>query len=296
VIGLSVWAAGASHTLLTWRRTAHRTPVAQLRLALYRGGPQADARRMLDRPGVARRDRLELEPSEAVRELQGAILRQEPELHASRLGLDGGPSADDVERATALTPTALRRTMPTGTVTFLFSDIEGSSALWEQAGTEMAAALVRHDEIVRTAINSHDGWIFSVGGDGFGVAFARAADALASAIDAQRALQQAAWPRPIELRVRIGIHTGEAEERDGTYLGHPVNVAARLMAAAVGGQILVSDVTAAVLGGVMGAELIDLGRQRLRGLVDPVGASCVRADGLAWVEPSLIVRDAFVGR
>ena len=81
--------------------------------------------------------------------------------------------------------------MPTGTVTFLFSDIEGSSALWEQAGTEMAAALVRHDEIVRTAINRHGGWIFSVGGDGFGVAFACAADALASAIDAQRALQQA---------------------------------------------------------------------------------------------------------
>ena len=92
-----------------------------------------------------------------------------------------------------------------------------------------------------------------------------------------------------------GIHTGEAEEHDGTYLGHPVNVAARLMAAAAGGQIMVSDVTAAVIGGVTGAELIDLGRQRLRGLVDPVGASCVRAEGLAWVEPSLIARDALVG-
>ena len=102
--------------------------------------------------------------------------------------------------------------------------------------------------------------------------------------------------RPIELRVRIGIHTGKAEERDGTYLGHPVNVAARLMAAAGGGQIVVSDVTAAALGSVQGAELIDLGRQRLRGLVDPVAASCVRAEGIAWVEPSLIVADTFVGR
>ena len=91
------------------------------------------------------------------------------------------------------------------------------------------------------------------------------------------------------------MHTGQAEERDGTYLGHPVNVAARLMDTAAGGQIVVSDVTAAAIGDVTGAELIDLGRQRLRGLVDPVGASCVSADGLAWVEPSLIVADAFVG-
>ena len=125
-----------------------------------------------------------------------------------------------------------RRTIPTGTVTFLFSDIEGSSTFWEQAGSAMAAALARHDEIVRAAIDRHGGWIFSVGGDGFGVAFARAADALASAIDAQRALQHEAWPGPVELRVRMGMHTGEAEERDGTYFGHSVNVAARLMAAA----------------------------------------------------------------
>ena len=160
----------------------------------------------------------------------------------------------------------------------------------------MAAALARHDEIVRAAIDRHGGWIFSVGGDGFGVAFARAGDALASAIDAQRALQHEAWPGPVELRVRMGMHTGEAEERDGTYFGHSVNVAARLMAAAAGGQIIVSEVTTAVIGDVTAAELVDLGRQRLRGLVDPVGASCVKADGLASVDQPIGLRDAVVGR
>ena len=157
---------------------------------------------------------------------------------------------------------------PSGVVTFLFTDIEGSTRRWEADADAMRAALLAHDEVLRTAIEAHDGFLFSHTGDGVVAAFASPRSAVDAAIAAQRAL---------ELPVRMGIATGEAELRDGDYFGTVLNRAARVMAAGHGGQILVADSTAVLLSGV---DLVDLGPRRLRDVPTPVGVFQVRAPGL----------------
>src|SRR6478672_3321333 len=107
--------------------------------------------------------------------------------------------------------------LPTGTVTFLFTDLEGSTRLWEEQPGAMARALPRHDEILRDAVEAHHGSIVKSTGDGVHAVFAAAPDAVAAAIDAQLALTGEEWPDGLPLRVRMGIHTGEAELRDGDY-------------------------------------------------------------------------------
>ena len=152
---------------------------------------------------------------------------------------------------------------PSGTVTFLFTDVEGSTRMWEQYEAEMAVALELHDEIVRASIDEHDGFVFSTAGDAFAAAFARAEDALGAARRAQEALGSASWPADSVIRVRMGIHTGEAQERDGDYFGPVLNRAARIMSAGHGGQVLVSASTAAMVGH---DGLIELGEHRLKDL------------------------------
>jgi predicted ATPase/class 3 adenylate cyclase len=156
---------------------------------------------------------------------------------------------------------------PSGTVTFLFTDIEGSTRLWETAPEDMGAALLRHDAIVHSAVEAHDGFVFASGGDGFAVAFGRAGEAVRAAVAMQDALGVEAWPAATPIRVRMAIHTGEAVERDGDFYGTPVNQTARLMAVGHGGQILVSAVTAGLVGPAVG--LGDLGSHRLRDLSAP---------------------------
>src|SRR6188472_4508189 len=158
---------------------------------------------------------------------------------------------------------------PSGVVTFLFTDIGGSTRRWESDAEEMRSALVAHDKALPTAIEAHDGFLFSHTGDGVVAAFASPKSAVDAAIAAQRVL---------ELPVRMGIATGEAELRDGDYFGAVLNRAARVMAAGHGGQILVADSTAVLLSGV---ELTDLGPRRLRDVPIPVGVFQVRAPGLA---------------
>jgi predicted ATPase len=155
---------------------------------------------------------------------------------------------------------------PSGTVTFLFTDIEGSTRLWESAPDAMRTALARHDEIVRGAIDKHSGYVFATGGDGYGAAFGRAHDALAAAGDAQTGLAVERWPEGAVLRVRMGLHTGEVHERGGDYLGPAVNRAARIMAAGHAGQVLVSATTAGLVGV---AGLVDLGEHVFAGLDTP---------------------------
>jgi predicted ATPase/class 3 adenylate cyclase len=157
---------------------------------------------------------------------------------------------------------------PSGTVTFLFTDIEGSTRLWQADETAMRAAVSRHDELIRKTVAEHGGTVFSTGGDGFGVAFPAASTALAAALAAQRILESEEWPTANPLRARMGIHTGEAELRDGDYFGTAVNRAARLTAIGHGGQVLVSSLTAELLGD--GVALVDLGEQRLRDLDRPM--------------------------
>jgi predicted ATPase len=151
-------------------------------------------------------------------------------------------------------------------VTFLFTDIEGSTRLWEHEPAAMRAALARHDAIVQRAIEAHGGYVFATGGDGSAAAFARPPDAIAAAESAQAKLHGEAWPDGAALRVRMGVHTGVVEERDGDYFGPAVNRAARIMAIGHGGQILCSSVTAGLLDGT---ELVDLGEHRLRDLSGP---------------------------
>ena len=177
---------------------------------------------------------------------------------------------------------------PTGTVSFLLTDIESSTRMWEDYPAQMATALARHDVIVRSAITERRGYVFGTSGDGFNAAFWTAQEALDAAVAAQRYLVAEVWPKPIGVAVRMGIHTGTTDERDGDYFGPTMNRAARLMAAGHGGQILLSAATAQLLDT---AELTDLGEQRLKDLANPervyqVGGQtfpALRATGTATV-------------
>src|ERR1700676_929040 len=175
------------------------------------------------------------------------------------------------------------RALPSGVVTFLFTDIEGSTRRWEADAEAMRAALSKHARCLQTASKSHDGFLFSHTGDGVVAAFASPRSAVDAAVKAQLAL---------ELPVRMGIATGEAELRDGDYFGTVLNRAARVMAAGHGGQILVADSTAGLLSGV---DLLDLGPRRLRDVPIPVGVFQVRSAGLRVEFPPLRALDTTSG-
>jgi predicted ATPase/class 3 adenylate cyclase len=170
-----------------------------------------------------------------------------------------------------------------GIVTFLFTDIEGSTRRWEADARAMRAALAVHDKVLRQAIEANGGWLFKHTGDGVCAAFGSPSSAVDAAVAAQLAL---------ELPVRMGLATGEAELRDGDYFGTALNRAARVMAAGHGGQVLLTDSTAGLLSGV---DLIDLGPHRLRDLPTSVGVLQVRAPGLRTDFPALRALDAGPG-
>src|SRR3954464_10234594 len=135
--------------------------------------------------------------------------------------------------------------LPSGTVTFLLTDVEGSTALWEEAPEAMHAALLRHDALFDEACRDHHGTHIRPRGEGdsrFAV-FASAPNAVAAALAVQRAFAAEAWPTPRPVKVRIGIHTGEADLRDGDYYGSAVNRCARLRSIGHGGQVLLSEAT-----------------------------------------------------
>ena len=179
---------------------------------------------------------------------------------------------------------------PSGTVTFLFTDIEDSTRLWESTPTDMAAAVQAHDVIVRSAIERHGGHVFATGGDSFCAAFSSAMDAVSAAVESQRELKD---DGAIPFAARMALHTGEAIERDRNYYGAEVNRAARLMALAHGGQVLVSD-TAEVLVRSRVA-LRPLGDHLLRGLRGTVPVFQVMADGLRSEFPVLRSVDHLAG-
>ena len=172
-----------------------------------------------------------------------------------------------------------------GAVTFLFTGVEGSIAIWERHPEAMRQALAVHDELVRSTIVAHGGRVFSAGGDGFAAAFDRAEPAARAAIAVQAALATATWPHDLELSVRMGLHSGEARERGGEFFGAAVNRASRVMDAANGAQIIATAATRELVGDDRGIECrwIDLGVHELRDVVDPVrlyrvGASAFESD------------------
>lgn len=236
---------------------------AQLMLALYRSGRQAKALDVYSDARTALVEELGIEPSRELRVLQQRILAQDA-------ALDGAPAL---------------RGLPDGTVTFLLTDIEGSTRLWESGGDAMAAAVKRHYDILDAAISGHRGVRPVEQGEGDSVVgvFAHARDAVRAALDAQRALHAEHWPEGAELRVRMALHTGDARLRDaGNYFGPAVIRCARLRALARGGQVLLSRATHDLVkdGLPDGTALMDLGEHRLRDLGRPEHVFALRSADL----------------
>jgi predicted ATPase/class 3 adenylate cyclase len=180
------------------------------------------------------------------------------------------------------------------TLTFLFTDVEGSTSLWEKYPEAMSEALLRHDEILRTAIEAHDGHVFKTVGDAFHAAFPTAPKALSAALDAQRALHRAEWEETDSLRVRMALHTGAAEERAGDYFGPSLNRVARLLSAGHGAQVLMSLATEELVRDELpeGVGLRDLGERRLKDLFRPEHVFQITASGLPTEFAPLLTLDA----
>ncbi|MFN3257064.1 MAG: ATP-binding protein [Ilumatobacter sp.] len=180
--------------------------------------------------------------------------------------------------------------LPTGTVTFLFTDIEGSTARWEQQPAEMDVALALHNEILRDALHRHGGVLYETAGDSFVVAFASAPAALEMAVSSQHALTHATWPAGFEaLRVRMAIHTGAAELRDGVYVAqHTLSRQARILAVAHGGQVLVSRPSFDLVADHLPPDvtLRDLGELWLKDLIEPEHVFQVVASEPTWSMPA----------
>jgi len=156
--------------------------------------------------------------------------------------------------------------LPGGTVTFVFTDIEGSTRLLQELGEEYGDVAREHRRIVREAFGACGGTEIDTQGDSFFFSFTRARDAVAAAVEAQRGLRDHEWPRDVDVRVRMGLHTGEPSLGDEGYLGIDVVRAARISAAGHGGQILVSETTRALIGNQLpqGVQVHDLGQQNLK--------------------------------
>ena len=198
-----------------------------LMLSLYRCGRQVEALRAYER---LRRSLAELgiTPSPTLSSLEEAILEQSAELdwHPQE---PRSESADlDQTRRTADAQGQARVDIPAGTVTLLFTDIEGSTRMWEQHASAMSAALKRHDQLIRTVLVENSGYVFKTMGDAFCTAFASSSSAVQAAVALQRAVWNETWPESCDIRIRVALHSGECEERDGDYFGPTVNRVARV--------------------------------------------------------------------
>lgn len=183
---------------------------------------------------------------------------------------------------------------PSGTITFLFTDIEGSTARWEAYGSDMQAAVVKHDRAMREVFEQHGGYVFKTVGDAFCVAFHTAPEALAAAVEAQRSLTAMDHSAIDGITVRMALHSGHADERDGDYFGPTVNRVARLMSIGHGGQILVSAAARALFQTALpaGISLVALGSHRLKDLAHPEDVWQVAAPDLAVKFPALTSLDS----
>ena len=224
----------------------------QLMLALYRAGRQGEALGAYQRARSLLADELGVDPGPDLRRLEAAIVAQDSALE---------------------TPVAQQLSSVTRAVTFLLTDIEGSTAAWEADADAMAVALARHDELVEQVVTSRGGRLIKTRGEGdatFSV-FERPSAAAAAAIELQDAIVHEPWALREPMRIRVALHTGEVELRDGDYFGRAVNRAARLRSLAAGGQILCSGATAELVIDSLPDDVVlaDLGTRQLRNLARP---------------------------
>ena len=247
---------------------------AQFMLSLYRTGRQADA---LDAYQQVRRhliDELGIEPGPELSELEHRILDHDPALRLSPRVLGTADRAPDSP-------------MPSGLVTFVITDIEGSTRLLRQLEERYDPVLARHDVLLSSAWKDHGGAHVSARGDSHLAAFGDAGSALRACADAQRRLATEMWPSGTGPRVRMGVHTGLASPRDGDYVALAVHQAARVMAAAHGGQILVSEVAGSEAGSLGDLGLGPVGLYRLRDFDGPVRLYCVTGPALSTDFPAV---------
>lgn len=200
----------------------------------------------------------------------GSGVREHVPLNLSHRLAAGKPPAEASE-ARARASTKIRSVRPSGTVGFLFTDIEGSTARWERFRQQMAEALERHDALLKGAVERHGGYVFKTVGDAVCAAFPTVRQAVAAALDAQRGVASEDFAAVNGLAVRMAVHAGNAQERDGDYFGPAVNRTARLLSIGNGGQILLSSVAADLSADDLPpqASLRDLGVQRLKDLDKP---------------------------
>ena len=219
----------------------------QLMLALYRAGRQGEALGAYQRARSLLADELGVDPGPDLRRLEAAIVAQDAALEI---------------------PVAQHLPTVTRAVTFLLTDIEGSTAAWEADADAMAVALARHDELVEQVVTSRGGRLIKTRGEGdatFSV-FDRPSAAAAAAIELQEAIRHEPWALAEPMRIRVALHTGEVELRDGDYFGRAVNRAARLRSLAAGGQILCSGATAELVIDSLSDDVVlaDLGMRQLQ--------------------------------
>ncbi len=233
----------------------------QLMLALYRAGRQGEALGAYQRARALLVEELGVDPGPDLRRLESAIVAQDAGLET--------PAAQDVS-------------VVTRAVTFLLTDIEGSTAAWEADAGAMAVALARHDELVEQVVTSRGGRLIKTRGEGdatFSV-FERPSAAAAAALELQDAIVREPWPLREPMRIRVALHTGEAEFRDGDYFGRAVNRAARLRSLTEGGQIVCSGATAELVVDSLADDvvLVDRGMRQLRNLARPEHVFELRLD------------------
>ena len=248
-------ALAAEHPLREGFRARHM-------LALYRAGRQAEALRAYQRTREVLADELGIDPSPELQQLEERILSHDPDL---------------------ATPQAT----VTQALAFLFTDLEGSTVLWETRPEHMRTALAQHDELLAKAIEEHGGRVFKHTGDGVLTVFSDTPAAARAAVAAQRRLADAAWSGIDPLKVRMGIDAGEAEARGGDFFGPALNRAARIMASAHGGQIVLSAAANDALQHEAGIQILNLGEHRFKGLGAPQQVYQLVADGLETSFPSL---------
>jgi class 3 adenylate cyclase len=260
---------------------------AQLMTALYRCGRQADALRAYRQLREHLSEELGIEPSRELVALEEAVLLQKSELawtprHDDRFQQRREAPADTTASDAGVE--AARPVLPSGVLTFVLTDVVGSTTLWDSHPRDMVGVLDHHDELITKAVTAHSGVVLKAKGEGDSTmsVFARASDALAAAVELQERFDTTVWPEDLALRVRVAVHTGETYERDGDYFGPTLNRAARLRALARGGQVLTSSVTAALVRDLpMSAVVLwELGHHQLPGLSRPERVFEVTPSGL----------------